>query len=442
MRKSEAGQALIMVTLSLTFLFGMMGLAVDLGWSYYRRQAAQTAAEAAASAAAVATMSNGTITCTNAVCQAATACPANPTTPPATNIASGCLYAKANGFLNSGKQSVQIAANLTAPPAVSGVSTLYWVTATVTEQNAQLFSRFLGGHTFGGVAAQATAGVFQGAISNCVYVLDPHASQAFMDSGSNSNLQTSCGVYVNSNSATAVVVNGQGHVNAPVIDVVGNYSACNNGVDCFYNPSLPLTNQSAVADPFASLAAPTYSGCSGSTANLNLNQGTPAPLNPGVYCGGITVSGNAQVTLNPGVYILNGGGLNVNSANASITGSGVTFYNTANGYTYGPIVITGQSTVHLSAPASGTYGGILFYQDRAITSSSNNQIDGTSNPNLVGSIYFPTTPLLITGGSANTPFIGKVVARTLTINGGGVFISLSGPATGTGSGSKYAALIQ
>ena len=118
------------------------------------------------------------------------------------------------------------------------------------------------------------------------------------------------------------------------------------------------------------------------------------------------------------------------------------FYNTANGYSYGPVLITGQATVNLTAPTSGTYSGILFYQDRTITSSSNNSIEGTSNPRMVGSLYFPTTPLLITGGSANTPFLGKVIARTLTINGGGVFISLSGPATGGGSAVKYAALIQ
>ena len=83
------------------------------------------------------------------------------------------------------------------------------------------------------------------------------------------------------------------------------------------------------------------------------------------------------------------------------------FYNTANGYSYGPVLITGQCTVNLTAPTSGTYAGILFYQDRNITSSSNNQINGSSNPNMVGSFYFPTTPLLITGGSNNTPFFGK-----------------------------------
>ena len=441
MRTSQRGQALLMVTFSIAFLLGMIGLAVDLGWSYYRRQAAQGAAEAAAIAAVVSTLGSSSITCVNAGCQTATACPANPTTPPSTNIGSGCLYAKANGFLNTGSQTVQIAANLTSPPAAAGIATLYWVTATITETNSQLFSGMLGGHTLGGIAAQATAGVFQGAVSNCVYVLDPHASQAFMASGNNSIMQTSCGIYVNSNNANAVVVNGQAHVTAPTISVVGGYQSCMNGQNCFYSPDYPTTNQPSVADPFASLPAPTYSGCGGSSSTLQLSQGSYS-ISAGVYCGGIVVSGNAQVTLGSGIYILNGGGLTLNSANASITGSNVMFYNTANGYSYGPILISGQPTVNLSAPTSGVYSGILFFQDRTLTSSNSNIIAGNTNPRLVGSLYFPTTPLLITGGSASTPFLGKVVARTLTVNGGGLFVSLSGPATGGGSAAKYAALIQ
>src|SRR5277367_4449026 len=107
--RARRGQALVLATLSLFMLFGIMGLAVDLGWSYYRKQVAQTAADSAALAAAVtAENSSGTniITCGsyNVVCQAtATACP-TVTGTPANNIQSGCVYAKANGFTNAGTQ--------------------------------------------------------------------------------------------------------------------------------------------------------------------------------------------------------------------------------------------------------------------------------------------------------------------------------------------------
>ena len=60
-------------------------------------------------------------------------------------------------------------------------------------------------------------------------------------------------------------------------------------------------------------------------------------LRPGVYCGGITVSNNASVTFNPGVYILLGGGLDV-SNNGSLTGQNVSFYNTFDGtHPFAPI---------------------------------------------------------------------------------------------------------
>src|SRR5277367_5880634 len=101
-----------MATMSLFMLFGIMGLAIDLGWSYYRKQVAQTAADAAALAAAVvAENSSGTnvITCGsyNVVCQAITACPTI-TGSASNNIQNGCMYAKANGFVNSGTQTVKM----------------------------------------------------------------------------------------------------------------------------------------------------------------------------------------------------------------------------------------------------------------------------------------------------------------------------------------------
>src|SRR5262249_43821122 len=46
-----SGQSLLLATVSLSVIFGMIGLTVDLGWAYYRREAAQAAADAAVLAA-------------------------------------------------------------------------------------------------------------------------------------------------------------------------------------------------------------------------------------------------------------------------------------------------------------------------------------------------------------------------------------------------------
>ena len=52
-RKNSGGQAIILVTLALLAMCGMMGLAVDTGWSYFVHKQAQTAAADAAALAAV-----------------------------------------------------------------------------------------------------------------------------------------------------------------------------------------------------------------------------------------------------------------------------------------------------------------------------------------------------------------------------------------------------
>src|ERR1700694_2642746 len=155
---ARRGHVLVMLTMSLFMMFGVLGLATDLGWAYFRRQVAQSAVDSAAMAAAVvANKAASTIVCGqyNVVCQAATACPSNITTP-ANNIQNGCVYAKANGFQNAGTQTLTMASS--APGGVidpTVYTNLYTVTATVTETNAQLFSGMLG-HPFGQVAAMAT----------------------------------------------------------------------------------------------------------------------------------------------------------------------------------------------------------------------------------------------------------------------------------------------
>jgi hypothetical protein len=86
------------------------------------------------------------------------------------------------------------------------------------------------------------------------------------------------------------------------------------------------------------------------------------------------------VTFSAGQYILNGGGLTIDSASTTVTGSGVSFYNTSSsGYSYGRMTISGQPNVTFSAPTSGTYEGIFWFTDRSQTSTNQNQINGATN---------------------------------------------------------------
>ena len=50
-RRKNKGSVLIMVTVALVGMFAIMGLAVDLGWAYFVKKSAQSAADAAAGSA-------------------------------------------------------------------------------------------------------------------------------------------------------------------------------------------------------------------------------------------------------------------------------------------------------------------------------------------------------------------------------------------------------
>src|SRR5215475_6794166 len=101
------GQAAIMLSLSMVVTIGTLGLVVDVGWDYWRKEAAKTAATAAASAAIMAAKGAPNFNCTSAsaTCTADAStygtCSATPANPPANNIDKGCLYAQRNGFVSS-----------------------------------------------------------------------------------------------------------------------------------------------------------------------------------------------------------------------------------------------------------------------------------------------------------------------------------------------------
>jgi hypothetical protein len=406
---TEAGQVLLMVTMGSAFLFGVLGLVVDVGYGYYVKQVAQAAADSAALAAVAAALPSSGACGTAVVCNGTpTNCSASPTNPPATDFDSACLYAQKNGFTNSGSQSVKISSGTGTPPSAPGVNTTYWVTVTASQQQYLGFLSILGVHG-GTISAQATGAVNANAgAGGCIYVLDPTGTA--MNVSGSANIFSNCGIYVDSSASNAFISSGGAKTTASVVDIVGNVNISGGST---ITPS-PTTGVSPVADPLAHLPAPTFSGCHGGT--YKSISATTATLSPDVYCGGITISGGANVTFNPGDYILNGGGLNV-SGNSTLTGTGVFFYNTSNGYAFGPITISGAADITLSAPTSGTYQGILFFQDRTIFSSAASTLSGGSVANISGTIYLPTAQLYFSGGASTAPLTMALVCKDLNVSG-------------------------
>jgi hypothetical protein len=404
----QLGQAILIFTFGVTFLCGLLGLVVDVGYGYYIKQVAQAAVDSAAMSGAAMAQSLGG-TCGNSVlCQSNTVCAANPTSPPVTTFDTACLYARVNGFPSTGNQQVIISAGTGSPPSSPGVTANYWITVTATQKPSLTFTRFLGANT-ASVSAQASSGlVLSKGAGGCIWVLDPISNSSFNEGGSG-NVQANCGIFVNSTGASALNVAGSAVLNVSAIKVVGGTSLSNNST---VTPT-PITRTTPVEDPFASLPAPSYSACD----HMSLQPNGTVNLSPGVYCGGLKISAGSTITFNPGMYILNGGGLMVSSKNATLNGTGVTFYNTSNGYAFGTVTITGGATINLSAPTSGTYKGILFFQDRSITSSATNGIGGGANETYTGSVYMPTASLTFVGGSTTHALTTVLIAKDINISG-------------------------
>ena len=168
------------------------------------------------------------------------------------------------------------------------------------------------------------------------------------------------------------------------------------------------------SDPLSYLTPPSAGYCTQS--NWSASGGAVKAITPGVYCGGINISGGATVTMSSGTYILLGGGINV-SGGSKLTGSGVTFYNTAGpGFPYGGVNFSGGTTLNLSAPTTGSLAGILFFQDPSISSPSPSTLSGGTSTVFDGALYFPTSALSYSGGAASDYTI--IVSKTISFSGG------------------------
>jgi hypothetical protein len=262
------------------------------------------------------------------------------------------------------------------------------------QQVPQMFSAVLG-FPNGVVAARSTA-VVAGA-SDCIYVMDPSATSTMNVNGS-AELQSACGLYVNSSDPQAMTCNGHGSSNAydaPEYDVVGNYSCPSSAL----NNGTPNTGVSHISDPLAGLPVPATGSytCDAAHTNVTIDGGASVTLSPGTYCGGITVK-NGTLTLGSGIYVLAGGGL-VANAQGGIDGSaGVLIYNTFDStHSFGSncgsltcgVYVNSNANVNLKAMTSGTYAGILYFEDRNATATPQYQdrFWGGSTAKYTGTLY-------------------------------------------------------
>jgi hypothetical protein len=416
-RSSRSGQAIVLFAILFILLAGILGLVFDGARLFYEKQRVQSAADAGA-VGAVQELRRAHNDMDVYVRPAAK-----------NDIA-------LHGFTDT---NATIEVNM---PPLSGehIGDANYVEVYVTESVPTSFMRMFGPQA-SLVKARAVSGL-KPTGDPCIIALDPDDSDAFKHNG-NPTLVTDCGIMVNSTNSTAMRELGSGCITASWVGIAGGYSGnCINptpstGVDAVIDPllTLPVPDYGSMGGGYTTSAAGTSAFASASSfaakgGNGNGNGGgngggeTVEHYWPGYYSNEIKIQ-NGTVVFEPGIYVLEKG---LKITGGTVTGSEVFFYNiNSDGKQF--IDVGGNATFQLSAPTSGPYKGMLFFNNRnAPDRSPGNKIArGNEDSYLIGALYFPSQHLDWAGNPENHIFWTMIVANTINISGTSDIMVLNKP---------------
>jgi hypothetical protein len=269
----------------------------------------------------------------------------------------------------------------------------------------------------------ATTSVSLSVLSQFLYLLDPKANRA-LNVVAKAQVNIPGPLLIDSNSSNALYEQDSAQVSATTIQIVGGASI--NG-KATVSPT-PTTGITPFADPLSSLTGPSTNGLP-NNGSVSFKDNAKHTIQPGIY-GYINVGGSATVTMQPGLYLIEGYGMVVNG-NGTLTGNGVTIYNTTSNYpqntgTTTGITLSGNGTINLTAAttsANGAYPGVVIYQGRSNTRAMS--ISGLAgiggNPpasiTINGTIYVPSAQVAVSG---TVTLSAGVVANTMSVTGNGV----------------------
>lgn len=374
------GAVAIVLALLLPVLVGMITLGVEGGLWFAERRELQTAADSAALAGAWELMDGNAAGVT----------------------AAAQIDAARNGFDAVGGASIEVN---TPPLSGAYVGNADAVEVLVSRPQTLLFSAlFMNALTVGARAVAQVGG--QGDV--CVLALEQFAGSAAEFTGSATVDLTGCGVAANSSSSQALAVSGSATLIADFIQTVGGYDVSGSGV---LDVDATRTGTSPIADPYADLMAPAAGACTKTEFKANKTE----TINPGTYCKGMDITAQANVTFNPGVYIIKGGTVKINGQ-ATVSGTGVTIILTGDAGGYAQMDINGGANVNLVAPTTGTWAGISVFQDRNAP-TGDNKFNGGSTMEFTGALYFPAQEVKFTGGNQSGGGCTRIVAKLVTFTG-------------------------
>jgi hypothetical protein len=401
-KRGRRGQALLLVTLSLFAMCGLLGLAVDLGWSYFVKKSAQDAADAAALAYVYRVFAGHE-----------------------DNLATGLMYAQQNGFApggNGGRQNVTFSTpnqgtqpvtrqdGTTVPGCASSPGLIgcveYSVTVRTAETIPQLFSAVLG-NASGVSSARATAAIVEARVNGSLITLN----RSLDNFGPN---PTGVDVAPSPITATSGLVTAGGiqssSIFGPIIALssVANPNTGSSFQHMVDGPEFLDPMRGYGQPPLPSSVLPTYAVIAGdmtggsqgiyqligNSNTVNTTQpiavGSPAVLPSGNYVPGMLFGCSGNTCL-----VSRGGQLNINGT--------VTFNASPFGYylLYGGLNVGPNGKVIMGPGEYVFVGGQNGAQ--ALTTTSTSTVDGTGSPGAI---------LVLTGASG--AFTIDVNTRTAT----------------------------
>ncbi len=387
------------------------------------------------------------------------------------------------------------------PPAQTGgeyAGNLGYVEVLITRPLRSYFAGVIGLHTFE-VTSNAVAAFDDGTGgSSSLVALSPKACEgeaaAKVNGGGNGGgisifpatgvtkpggyiqVNSSCGAPASSSddaclgSQGGFMLNGGAEVHAPALFVQG---ACGQtGGSGTVDIDSIDEGASYVGDPL-SLVRPPEPGdlptiaCPGQKPNQSGTPGNPkvcnlsgeVTLEPGTYYGGWKIGNNTSITLQPGIYIMAGGGISQTGGTLTSAEGNVLIYSTDapafrdtclsgggnNASCQGDVDVSGSGTLDLTGldrdapcpPYSGSagcpYGGMLIWQDRtgsgAFTGGADINIGGGTSLNVSGTIYSAGGEATVLGNGLATGCDGpddlncaavQIIADTFQVGGAAV----------------------
>jgi Flp pilus assembly protein TadG len=283
---------------------------------------------------------------------------------------------------------------------------------TVHRTVSPVFAKLFVSATSYTVPASATAELVSIASAQPCIVALGTTSTAISVSGSTTITATGCSARSNG----GVSLTGSSSITAA--SVYAGSSIAISGTSAVHATTYP--NNGTIPDPYANStrlqdALHQLGSCPACTAVSLSHVDSPPPISPGSYSS-ISVVGNSTLTLNAGLYVVNGPVTVSNGARMS--GSGVTIVAS------GPVTFNGDGAVNLTAPGTSPVGNAVSGVVIAGTSTSTTTFGNSATPKLTGMIYYPNGNLTISGAvSYGATSCLEMIAKTVTLTGSASFSS-------------------